>query len=66
MRDRWNRNFTRLVQLLGLGLGVHEAAWPNGGRGSVLLYSAALIIGPQGLRLLLRGAGALDQGARSD
>lgn len=60
--DRWNRWFTRLVQLTGLLLGVHEALMAHGGRSTVFLYSAALILGPQGVRLMIRGLRSLGEG----
>jgi hypothetical protein len=55
--DRWSRWFFRLVQLVGLALGVNEAL--GRGRPWVLLFSGALILGAIGLRIMLRGAAVL-------
>lgn len=57
--DRWNLWFTRLTQLAGLGIGIHEAALTGSDRFGVLAFAAAMILGPQGLRLMLRGARGL-------
>lgn len=60
--DRWNLWFTRLTQVCGLGLGVHEAVLTSSDRFGVLAFAAAMILGPQGLRLMVRGVQGLQGG----
>lgn len=52
--EAWAKWFFRLVQFVGLGVGVHESL--GDGRPFVLLFAGALILGAIGLRALLRGA----------
>jgi len=54
--DRWSLWFFRLVQTVGLAIGVYEVKFTAHAQISVLLYSAALILGSFGLKLLLHGA----------
>lgn len=59
--DYWSRWFFRLVQAVGLALGVHESL--GRGRLSVLLFSGALILGAVGVRMLVRGLAELANAA---
>lgn len=57
--DRWNLWFTRGVQTAGLGIGLHEALLTQSDRMNVLAFAAAMVLGPQGLRLFVRGVRGL-------
>jgi hypothetical protein len=54
--DRWSLWFTRLMQLVGLGIVCYETIVVQRDRPWLLLVAVAMMIGAQGLRLLLRGA----------
>ena len=57
--DRWERWSTRGMQVLGAAIGGHEAFLATTDRTNVLLFALALILGPQGVRLMLRGVRGL-------
>lgn len=62
--DYWSRWFFRLVQVVGLAIGIHETLGP--GRLFVLLFAGALILGAVGVRILLRGVTELAQAAERE
>lgn len=60
--DRWELWTTRGTQLLGAAIGAHEAFLTHSDRTNVLWFALALILGPQGVRLVLRGVRGLNGG----
>ena len=65
-QDRWSLWFTRLMQLVGLGIVVYETLVVQSDRPWLLLVAVAMMLGGQGLRLLLRGARGLMEEAGDD
>ena len=62
--DFWNRWFFRAVQVVGLGLGVHEQLGPA--RALALIFAGALILGAQGILWLVRGLGEFGKAAERE
>jgi hypothetical protein len=56
--DRWTKWWSRLSQIAGLALASYEIVLrPGGAQDGVLLFCAAAMLGPIGLRILLKGVG---------
>lgn len=55
--DRWSVWFNRVSQVAGLVLVAYEVSGPE--NPFALLFAGAMMLGPVGLRLMLRGASGL-------
>lgn len=65
--DRWTKWWSRLSQVAGLALAGYEVVLRHAGaQNGVLIFCAAMMLGPLGLRMLVRGVGEWAQQTDQD